>query len=173
MNSPSELSELARFERNETNMAVCYIQEVAIKRMKAAITKEFLAEIKVLCKFHHTNLVIIIQIPNAITERVEINKNGSHCASVVLQNELYGYSSHGDDLFVVYEYAEHRALADRLHEPILKGIPNPCFVVQRYYLECGFLNTMLPFFLHRIDTTYMEYESANRIRYCKGFGIYS
>lgn len=71
MNSPSELSELARFERSETNMAVCYIQEVAIKRMKAAITKEFLAEIKVLCKFHHTNLVIIIQIPYAITEGVD------------------------------------------------------------------------------------------------------
>lgn len=67
-------------------------QEVAIKRMKAKITKEFLAEMKVLCKFHHTNL-----------------------------NELLGYASYEDELFLIYEYAEHRAVADRLHEPISKG----------------------------------------------------
>ncbi|KAI5072780.1 hypothetical protein GOP47_0012886 [Adiantum capillus-veneris] len=67
-------------------------QEVAIKRMQATITKEFLIEIKILCKFHHTNL-----------------------------NELLGYASCEDELFLVYEYAEHRALADRLHDPIPKG----------------------------------------------------
>lgn len=67
-------------------------QEVAIKRVRAAITKEFLSEIKVLCKFHHTNL-----------------------------NELLGYASYEDELFLIYEYAEHRAVADRLHEPISKG----------------------------------------------------
>eukprot|EP00250_Pteridium_aquilinum_P012342 c20668_g1_i2 orf=357-2045(-) len=67
-------------------------QEVAIKRMQATITKEFLAEMKVLCKFHHTNL-----------------------------NELFGYASYEDELFLIYEYAEHRAVADRLHEPTSKG----------------------------------------------------
>ncbi|MCO5548959.1 hypothetical protein L7F22_002423 [Adiantum nelumboides] len=67
-------------------------QEVAIKRMQATITKEFLTEMKILCKFHHTNL-----------------------------NELLGYASCEDQLFLVYEYAEHRALADRLHDPAPKG----------------------------------------------------
>lgn len=67
-------------------------QDVAVKRMKATITKEFLAEMKVLCKFHHTNL-----------------------------NELLGYASCEDDLFLVYEYAEHRAVSDRLHDPLSKG----------------------------------------------------
>lgn len=37
------------------------------------------------------------------------------------QNELLGYASHEDELFLIYEYAEHRAVADRLHEPISKG----------------------------------------------------
>jgi len=34
------------------------LQEVAIKRMTATKTKEFLSEMKVLCKVHHANLVI-------------------------------------------------------------------------------------------------------------------
>ena len=33
-------------------------QEVAVKRMTATKTKEFAAEMKVLCKVHHSNLVI-------------------------------------------------------------------------------------------------------------------
>lgn len=32
-------------------------QEVAVKRMTATKTKEFAAEMKVLCKVHHSNLV--------------------------------------------------------------------------------------------------------------------
>ncbi|KAH7424234.1 hypothetical protein KP509_12G096100 [Ceratopteris richardii] len=67
-------------------------QEVAIKRMRAIVSKEFLIEMKILCKFHHTNL-----------------------------NELLGYAYREDELFLIYEYAEHRALADRLHDPISKG----------------------------------------------------
>lgn len=35
-------------------------QEVAIKKMTATKTKEFMAEMKVLCKVHHTNLVMLI-----------------------------------------------------------------------------------------------------------------
>ena len=34
-------------------------QEVAIKRMTATKTKQFMAEMKVLCKVHHTNLVML------------------------------------------------------------------------------------------------------------------
>ncbi|KAJ7242342.1 hypothetical protein O6H91_Y436100 [Diphasiastrum complanatum] len=67
-------------------------QEVAIKRMKATSTKEFLAELNILCKVHHTNLV-----------------------------ELIGYCTSEDYLFLVYEYAENRALSDHLHDPVAKG----------------------------------------------------
>ncbi|KAK6125139.1 hypothetical protein DH2020_041105 [Rehmannia glutinosa] len=51
-------------------------QEVAIKKMTVTKTKEFMAEMKVLCKVHHTNLV-----------------------------ELIGYTASGDELFLIYEYA--------------------------------------------------------------------
>ncbi|KAJ0075551.1 hypothetical protein Patl1_33971 [Pistacia atlantica] len=37
-------------------------QEVAIKRMTATKTKEFMAEMKILCKVHHTNLVKLFVI---------------------------------------------------------------------------------------------------------------
>lgn len=32
-------------------------QEVAIKKMRSSRTKEFFAELKVLCKIHHNNVV--------------------------------------------------------------------------------------------------------------------
>lgn len=60
--------------------------------MKATKRKEFFAELKVLCKVHHTNLV-----------------------------ELIGYSVSDDELFLVYEFAENRAVSDRLHDPLSKG----------------------------------------------------
>ncbi|XP_072969194.1 lysM domain receptor-like kinase 3 [Typha angustifolia] len=67
-------------------------QEVAIKRMTATKTKEFIAEIKVLCKVHHANLV-----------------------------ELIGYASSEDELFLVYEYAQKASLKNHLHDPQNKG----------------------------------------------------
>ncbi|KAI7727142.1 hypothetical protein M8C21_020167 [Ambrosia artemisiifolia] len=67
-------------------------QEVAIKRMTDTKTKEFMAELKVLCKVHHTNLV-----------------------------ELIGYASTDDELFLVYEYAQKGALKSHLHDPQNKG----------------------------------------------------
>ncbi|ONI15746.1 hypothetical protein PRUPE_3G058700 [Prunus persica] len=67
-------------------------QEVAIKRMTATKTKEFLAEIKVLCKVHHTNLV-----------------------------ELIGYAASDDELFLIYEYAQKGSLKSHLHDPQNKG----------------------------------------------------
>ncbi|KAK4479593.1 hypothetical protein RD792_015111 [Penstemon davidsonii] len=67
-------------------------QEVAIKKMTATKTKEFMAEMKVLCKVHHTNLV-----------------------------ELIGYAASGDDLFLIYEYAQKGSLRNHLHNPQNKG----------------------------------------------------
>ncbi|XP_058180854.1 lysM domain receptor-like kinase 3 [Rhododendron vialii] len=67
-------------------------QEVAIKRMTATKTKEFLAEMKVLCKVHHTNLV-----------------------------ELIGYAASRDELFLIYEHAQKGSLRSHLHDPLSKG----------------------------------------------------
>lgn len=67
-------------------------QEVAIKRMTATKTKEFMAEMKVLCKVHHANLV-----------------------------ELIGYASSQDELFLIYEYAQKGSLRSHLHDPHSKG----------------------------------------------------
>ncbi|CAN6441297.1 unnamed protein product [Victoria cruziana] len=67
-------------------------QEVAIKRMTATKTKEFIAEMKVLCKVHHANLV-----------------------------ELIGYAATEEELFLVYEYAHKSSLANHLHDPQNKG----------------------------------------------------
>ncbi|GLJ31342.1 hypothetical protein SUGI_0628790 [Cryptomeria japonica] len=65
---------------------------VAIKQMRDTKSKEFLAELKILCKVHHSNLV-----------------------------ELIGYSAGGEHLFLVYEYAENGALSECLHDPSSKG----------------------------------------------------
>ncbi|KAL8043190.1 hypothetical protein ABFX02_09G102800 [Erythranthe guttata] len=67
-------------------------QEVAIKKMTATKTKEFMKEMKVLCKVHHTNLV-----------------------------ELIGYAASGDDLFLIYEYAQKGSLKNHLHDPQNRG----------------------------------------------------
>ncbi|KGN58031.1 lysM domain receptor-like kinase 3 [Cucumis sativus] len=67
-------------------------QEVAIKRMTATKTKEFMAEMKVLCKVHHANLV-----------------------------ELIGYAASEDELFLIYEYAQKGPLKSHLHDPLNKG----------------------------------------------------
>ncbi|KAK9099214.1 hypothetical protein Syun_026259 [Stephania yunnanensis] len=67
-------------------------QEVAIKRMTATKTKEFMAEMKVLCKVHHTNLV-----------------------------ELIGYAASDDELFLIYECAQKGSLRSHLHDPHNKG----------------------------------------------------
>ena len=39
------------------NLGSSLLQEVAIKRMKSSKSKEFFAELKVLCKIHHINVV--------------------------------------------------------------------------------------------------------------------
>ncbi|KAG8643372.1 hypothetical protein MANES_11G033200v8 [Manihot esculenta] len=67
-------------------------QEVAVKRMTATKSKEFMSEMKVLCKVHHTNLV-----------------------------ELIGYAASDDELFLIYEYAQKGSLKNHLHDPQNKG----------------------------------------------------
>ncbi|XP_020552064.1 lysM domain receptor-like kinase 3 isoform X1 [Sesamum indicum] len=67
-------------------------KEVAIKKMRSNKSKEFLAELKVLCKIHHINVV-----------------------------ELLGYASGDDHLYLVYEYVPNGSLSDHLHDPLLKG----------------------------------------------------
>ncbi|KAK6139206.1 hypothetical protein DH2020_027042 [Rehmannia glutinosa] len=66
-------------------------KEVAIKKMRSNKSKEFLAELKVLCKIHHINVV-----------------------------ELLGYASGDDHLYLVYEYIPNGSLGDHLHDPLLK-----------------------------------------------------
>ncbi|CAK9142239.1 unnamed protein product [Ilex paraguariensis] len=67
-------------------------QEVAVKKMKSSKSKEFLVELKVLCKIHHINVV-----------------------------ELLGYASGDNHLYLVYEYVQNGSLNVRLHDPLLKA----------------------------------------------------
>ncbi|KAL8226184.1 hypothetical protein R6Q57_018741 [Mikania cordata] len=76
-------------------------QEVAIKRMTETKTKEFMAEMKVLCKVHHTNLV-----------------------------ELIGYAASDDELFLIYEYTQKGSLKSHLHEPQNKGHPSLSWITR-------------------------------------------
>ncbi|KAK4493528.1 hypothetical protein RD792_018137 [Penstemon davidsonii] len=67
-------------------------QEIAIKKMKSNKSKEFLAELNVLGKIHHINVVALL-----------------------------GYASGDDHLYLVYEYIANGSLGDHLHDPLLKG----------------------------------------------------
>ncbi|KAF2323475.1 hypothetical protein GH714_035663 [Hevea brasiliensis] len=81
----------------------CYLrdQEVAVKRMTATKTKEFMSEMKVLCKVHHTNLV-----------------------------ELIGYAASDDELFLIYEYAQKGSLKNHLHDPQNKGYTSLSWIMR-------------------------------------------
>ncbi|KAJ1378143.1 Serine-threonine/tyrosine-protein kinase, catalytic domain [Sesbania bispinosa] len=76
-------------------------QEVAIKRIKATKTKEFMSEMKVLHKVHHANLV-----------------------------ELIGYAASQDELFLIYEYAQKGSLSSHLHDPQNKGHPSLSWITR-------------------------------------------
>ncbi|KAG6522160.1 lysM domain receptor-like kinase 3 [Zingiber officinale] len=67
-------------------------EEVAIKKMKSSKSKEFLAELNVLCNVHHRNVV-----------------------------ELIGYAAGEDYLYLVYEFVQNGSLNENLHDPLLKG----------------------------------------------------
>ncbi|KAG5537790.1 hypothetical protein RHGRI_025035 [Rhododendron griersonianum] len=72
-------------------------QEVAIKRMTATKTKEFLAEMKVLCKRFDFILASFCKV------------------------ELIGYAASRDELFLIYEHAQKGSLRSHLHDPLSKG----------------------------------------------------
>ncbi|XP_047342642.1 lysM domain receptor-like kinase 3 [Impatiens glandulifera] len=67
-------------------------KEAAIKKMTVTKSKEFVAELKVLCKVHHANLV-----------------------------ELIGYAATDDDLYLIYEFAQKGSLKNHIHDPQNKG----------------------------------------------------
>ncbi|KAK3228096.1 hypothetical protein Dsin_007958 [Dipteronia sinensis] len=67
-------------------------RDVAIKKMMSSKSREFLAELKVLCKIHHINVV-----------------------------ELIGYATGDNHLYLIYEYIKNGSLNDHLHDPLLKG----------------------------------------------------
>ncbi|KAL4570176.1 hypothetical protein LXL04_025827 [Taraxacum kok-saghyz] len=67
-------------------------KEVAIKKMRSNKSKEFLAELKVLCRIHHINVV-----------------------------ELLGFATGDDHLYLVYEFVSNGSLSEHLHDPLLKG----------------------------------------------------
>nr|GMD98851.1 lysM domain receptor-like kinase 3 [Ipomoea batatas] len=75
-------------------------QEVAIKKMRSNKSKEFVAELKVLCKIHHINV------------------------------ELLGYATGDDHLCLVYEYIINGSLSDHLHDPLLKGRQPLCWTAR-------------------------------------------
>ncbi|CAL0335221.1 unnamed protein product [Lupinus luteus] len=88
----SDSNLLGRGTYGSVYYSLLHDQEVAIKRMTATKTKEFMSEVKVLCKVHHANLV-----------------------------ELIGYAASLDELFLVYEYAQKGSLRSHLHDPQNKG----------------------------------------------------
>ncbi|KAJ0106026.1 hypothetical protein Patl1_18104 [Pistacia atlantica] len=79
-------------------------QEVAIKKMKSSRSKEFISELKVLCKIHHINVV-----------------------------ELLGYASSDNHFYLIYEYVQHGSLNEHLHDPLLKG-RSPLSWIERVHI---------------------------------------
>ncbi|XP_071694402.1 lysM domain receptor-like kinase 3 [Rutidosis leptorrhynchoides] len=67
-------------------------REAAVKKMRSSKIKEFIAELKVLCRIHHNNVV-----------------------------QLLGYASGDNHLYLVYEYVQNGTLSEHLQDPLLKG----------------------------------------------------
>ncbi|XP_007011884.2 PREDICTED: lysM domain receptor-like kinase 3 [Theobroma cacao] len=100
--------------------------DVAIKQMKNTKSKEFLSEINILCKVHHSNLI-----------------------------ELIGYAAGGDSLFLVYEFAQNGALSDHLHGSTLRGY-KPLSWIRRVQIALDAANGLeyihkhtKPYYVHR------------------------
>lgn len=105
------------------------VQEVAIKRMTAMKTKEFIAEMKVLCKVHHSSLVEDKAARHYIFYFFIPQSIGFYFCNLfifILINfnkvELTGYAATNDELFLIYEYAHKGSLKNHLHDPQNKGI---------------------------------------------------
>lgn len=88
--------------------------------MRSNKSKEFLAELKVLCKIHHINVVSNCLILFSL----RIWKGVVVClvlSPLYKQVELLGYASGDDHLYLVYEYVSNGSLSEHLHDPLLKG----------------------------------------------------
>nr|GEZ74494.1 LysM domain receptor-like kinase 3 [Tanacetum cinerariifolium] len=79
---------------------------IAVKMITTMKTKEFIAEMKVLCKVHHTNLL-----------------------------ELIGYAASDDELFLIYEYAQKGSLGSHIHDPQSKDFGLAKLVGVANYVE--------------------------------------
>lgn len=98
-------------------------QEVAIKKMRSNKSKEFLAELKVLCKIHHINVVRNDALVFFFFFFCYARESPLLMFPVSrLQVELLGYASGDDHLYLVYEYIHNGSLSEHLHDPLLKGI---------------------------------------------------
>lgn len=96
--------------------------------MSATKTKEFMAEMKVLCKVHHTNLVNLfvdwVMNPSLLTSEFLAFSNLELWLWLwinFVKVELIGYAATGDELFLIYEYAQKGSLGSHLHDPQVKG----------------------------------------------------
>nr|GEV62345.1 LysM domain receptor-like kinase 3 [Tanacetum cinerariifolium] len=96
-----DLSPFSELTCHNLTGSLLFIYEVAVKRMTTMKTKEFIAEMKVLCKVHHTNLV-----------------------------ELIGYAVSDDELFLIYEYAHKGSLGSHIHDPQSKGHPTISWIMR-------------------------------------------
>ena len=90
--------------------------------MTATKTKEFAAEMKVLCKVHHSNLVIPMLCISLLYAIYNIRDYDFWVGFLFLSKvELIGYAASNDELFVVYEYVQKGMLKNHLHDPQSKG----------------------------------------------------
>jgi serine/threonine protein kinase len=107
-------------------------QEIAVKKMKPSKSKEFFAELKVLCKVHHINVVCASNLKgnehpfwlDACKLRIEYFKH----VQFHIQVELIGYAAGEDHLYLVYEYVQNGSLSEHLHDPMLKGTRKRIFI---------------------------------------------
>ena len=93
--------------------------------MTTTKTKEFMAEMKVLCKVHHANLVMLSMINNCLNCEaccfLLFKTIDSHFGLILSKVELIGYAASDNELFLIYEYAQKGSLKSHLHDPQNKG----------------------------------------------------
>ncbi|KAK8975865.1 hypothetical protein V6N11_057702 [Hibiscus sabdariffa] len=123
--------------------------DVAVKQMKNTKSKEFLSEINILCKVHHSNLI-----------------------------KLIGYAAGGDSLFLVYEYARNGALSDHLHGSTGGGY-NPLGWAMRVRIALDAAKGLeyihkhtKPLYVHRdVKTSNILLDSSFRAKQISDFGL--
>lgn len=116
--------------------------------MTATKTKEFMAEMKVLCKVHHANLVIhyffiCTDVFISTSKSIQLESFTSVWFTF-FKVELIGYAASEDELFLIYEYAQKGPLKSHLHDPLNKGkitfIPINQIIFRSLYFILFFVN---------------------------------